>query len=287
MTSRSFAGGHFWRRHSLSEVPRYKENSMRFQQIRGATSIVTFGGIRFLIDPFFAPKGAFPPVPSPYNELKNPLVELPLPVEDIIKVDAVIVTHMHHFDHFDTYAARALPSSLPVFTQSAGEAEDMRGLGFLHVRPLEPEGTDFGGVRLYRREALHGDGVTAAYYYQKYGLPSEACGVLFQASGEKSLYVAGDTLWYEGVRRTIEAYSPGVIVLNAANAQVYDGTPILMGVDGLEEVALAAPKAEIIATHLDAVNHARVGRMELKRFVNAHGLSGRVHIPTDGETLSF
>ena len=41
---------------------------MEFQQIRGATSIVTFGGLRFLIDPFFAPKGSTPPIPSPYND---------------------------------------------------------------------------------------------------------------------------------------------------------------------------------------------------------------------------
>ena len=51
---------------------------MEFQQIRGATSIVTFGGLRFLIDPFFAPKGSTPSSPSPYNDFPNPLVELPL-----------------------------------------------------------------------------------------------------------------------------------------------------------------------------------------------------------------
>ena len=37
-----------------------------------------------------------PPIPSPYNNSPNPLVELPLPVEEIVSVDAVIVTHMHH-----------------------------------------------------------------------------------------------------------------------------------------------------------------------------------------------
>ena len=81
---------------------------MQFQEIRGATSIVTFGGLRLLVDPFLAPKGSFPPVPSPYNEFPNPLVELPLPIEQIVTVDAVIVTHMHHFDHFDGAAARLL-----------------------------------------------------------------------------------------------------------------------------------------------------------------------------------
>lgn len=260
---------------------------MQFQQIRGATSIITLSGKKFLIDPFLAPRGTYPPVPSPYNSFSNPLVELPLPVSDIIAVDAVIVTHMHHFDHFDDYAAKALPRTLPLFVQSEKEANDMRGLGFVNVTPLTATGVKCGSVMLYRTDALHGDGVTAAYYYQKYGFPPEACGVVFQAPDEKVFYAAGDTLWYDGVRQAIEKFKPEVIALNAANAQMYDGTPILMGVDGVREVAQAAPEAMLIATHMDAVNHARVDRAALKKFTETEGLSSRFFIPEDGDTLTF
>lgn len=52
--------------------------------------------------------------PSPYNNFSNPLVELPLSASEIIAVDAVIVTHMHHFDHFDDHAAKALPKTMPM-----------------------------------------------------------------------------------------------------------------------------------------------------------------------------
>lgn len=260
---------------------------MLFQQIRGATSIITFNNKKFLIDPFLAPKGTFPPVPSPYNNFSNPLVELPLPVSEIIAVDAVIVTHMHHFDHFDNHAAKALPKTMPMFVQSEKEAQDMRMLGFANVTALTDAGVTFGDVTLHRTDALHGDGVTAAYYYQKFGLPAEACGVIFRAPGEKVFYAAGDTLWYDGVRRAIEKYKPEVIALNAANAQLYDGTPILMGVDGVKEVAQAAPDAILIATHMDAVNHARVSRDDLKKFAGANGLEQRLHIPDNGEIIKL
>lgn len=200
-------------------------------------------------------------------------------------VDAVIVTHMHHFDHFDDNAAKALPKTMPMFVQSEKEAGDMRELGFTNVTALTDAGVTFDGVTLYRTEALHGDGVTAAYYYQKIGLPAEACGVVFRAQGEKTFYVAGDTLWYDGVRQAIEKYKPEIIALNAANAQMYDGTPILMGVDGVKEVAQAAPDAILIATHMDAVNHARVSREDLKKFGKTNGLSQRLHIPEDGEIV--
>lgn len=258
---------------------------MQFHQIRGATSIVTYGGQRFLVDPFFAPRGSCPPIPSPYNTLANPLVELPLPVETIIAVDAVIITHMHHFDHFDTCAAQALPGTMPVFVQSEKEAADMRALGFGNVTPLDAEGVSFRGVHLHRTEALHGDGVTAAYYYRKFALPAEACGFVLRAPGEKVFYAAGDTLWFDGVQHAITQYRPQVIALNAANAQMYDGTPILMGVDGVREVALAAPGATLIATHMDAVNHACLNRAGLRAFAETEGLTRRLLIPADGEIL--
>ncbi len=260
---------------------------MIFRQIRGATSIITFKGKKFLIDPFLAPRGTVPSVPSPYNDSPNPLVDLPVPVSEIIAVDAVIVTHMHHFDHFDDCAAKALPEGMPMFVQSEKESGDMRNLGFADVTVLTERGVNFHDVTLYRTDALHGDGVTAAYYYRKYGFPSDACGVVFKALGEKVFYVAGDTLWYDGVRRAIEKHTPEIIALNAANAQMYDGTPILMGVDGVKEVALAAPDAVLIATHMDAVNHARLSRRGLRKFAKVAGLEQRLYIPEDGESVSF
>ena len=51
------------------------------------------------------------------------------------------------------------------------------------------------------------------------------------------------------------------------------------------EVCRAAPSAAIVATHLEAVNHAVLGRAELRAFLDEHGLSARVAIPADGETI--
>ena len=108
-----------------------------------------------------------------------------------------------------------------------------------------------------------------------------------KAPGEKTLYLAGDTLWYDGIETNLDVYRPEVIVLNPANAQMYDGAPILMGQDGLMEVAKFAPQAKIIASHLDAVNHARVSRADIRKFSKENNLEDRVLIPLDGETLTF
>lgn len=260
---------------------------MIFQQIRGATIKVTFAGKTFLIDPWLADKGAFPPVPSPYNDQRNPLVGLPLPIEKIIDADAVIVTHMHHFDHFDEAARKALPKDRPIFTQSDKEVGDMRDLGFSNVTALRDDGLEFEGVTLYRTDGEHGQGEAAERNYEQMGLPGEASGVVFSQSGEPTVYVAGDTIWSAGVEEAITKHQPAVIILNVAQAAFQDGTPILIGTDGLHQASQAAPKAVIIASHLDAVNHARLTRDDIRKFVAEHDLSSRVRVPQDGETYSF
>lgn len=260
---------------------------MKFQQIRGATVLVTFGDKTFLIDPFFAAKGSTPPIPSPYNNSPNPLVALPVSIQELVSVDAVIVTHMHHFDHFDEAARDAIPKDKPMFTQNEGEAEDMRQLGFQNVTALKDSGVPFGEITLFRTDAAHGLGEASDKNYKAFGIPADASGVVFKHPDEKTLYIAGDTIWYVGVKEAIDRHQPEIIVLNAALAAFPDETPILMGTDGLYEVAKEAPTAVIIASHLDAVNHARIGREEMRHFVEEKKLTKRVYIPKDGEVIDF
>ena len=63
-------------------------DTMKFQQIRSATAIITYGGVRFLIDPWLSEKDAYPPIPgSPHPELRCPIHELPMPVEKIMETE--------------------------------------------------------------------------------------------------------------------------------------------------------------------------------------------------------
>jgi hypothetical protein len=40
------------------------------------------------------------------------------------------------------------------------------------------------------------------------------CGVVLKHPNEKILYVAGDTIWYEGVQEAIDTNNPEIIVVN-------------------------------------------------------------------------
>ena len=82
---------------------------MKITQIRNATIILEYGGLRFLVDPMLGPRGSFPPFPMVKDKRRNPLEELPFSVDKILNnIDAVIITHTHA-DHLDESALNAIP----------------------------------------------------------------------------------------------------------------------------------------------------------------------------------
>ncbi|KPB94511.1 hypothetical protein ALQ72_00414 [Pseudomonas syringae pv. maculicola] len=257
------------------------------QQVRNATVKISYGGTTFLIDPMLSKKGTYPGFENTYrSDLRNPLVDLTESPEKVISgVDAVIVTHTH-LDHWDDAAQRALPKDIPLFTQHEEDAKLIRSQGFKNVRVLTDEG-EFGGVKITKTGGQHGtDKMYAAPPLAK--LLGEAMGVVFQAPGYKTLYLAGDTIWRKEVDQTIEKYHPEVIVLNAGKAKVngFEGA-IIMGEEDVLRASKAAKDAKIVAVHMDAVNHMSLTRKELRTYVKDHGIENRVEIPEDGASLEF
>ena len=228
---------------------------MKLQQIRNAALRISYAGKIFLTDPWLAGKGAMGTIAStpfrcryPEQEhLPMPLCDLPMPVEKVLEgVDACIVTHVHP-DHIDMAAdgtvGAMLPKNMPVFVQSDADAAVLRRSGFARVELLS-ETSAFGDIRLVKTPGLHGT-------EQPCG-PS--CGVVFRHPAEPTLYVAGDTIWFDGVAATLAACRPDVIVLNACAAELVDY--------GLT-------------------------RGSMRERLARRGLSDRVLMPDDGETYGF
>jgi L-ascorbate metabolism protein UlaG (beta-lactamase superfamily) len=265
-----------------------QETTQQVQHIRNATMKITYGDTTFLIDPMLAEQGAYPGFENTYrSELRNPLVGLPMPAEDVIVgVDAVIVTHTH-LDHWDDAAREALPKHIPLFAQNAADAELVRSQGFSDVRILDGS-AEFGGVQLHKTGGQHGS--DAIYAIPELAqLLGDVMGVVFEAPGQKTIYVVGDTVWRDEVEWALERYKPEVIVLNAGAAEVtgFEGDPIIMGKEDTLRTHQAAPNATIIAVHMDAVNHMTLSRDELADYVQEKGIQDHVSIPADGEVISF
>ncbi|WP_458129812.1 MBL fold metallo-hydrolase [Pseudomonas sp. Z2-11] len=262
-------------------------HKLDLQQVRNATVKITYGETTFLIDPMLAKKGAYPGFENTYrSNLRNPLVDLTESPEKVIAgVDAVIVTHTH-LDHWDDAAQKALPKDIPLFAQHEEDAQLIRSQGFKNVRVLTDE-AEFGGVKITKTGGQHGTD-------EMYAVPAlakplgEAMGVVFQAPGYKTLYLAGDTIWRSEVDQAINQYRPEVIVLNAGKAKMagFDGS-IIMGEEDVLRASKAAKNAQIVAVHMDAINHMSLTREELRAYVKKQGIEGRVDIPEDGASLEF
>ena len=70
------------------------------------------------------------------SELFNPLIELPLPLDEILKyVTCVMVTHTN-LDHWDLYNESLIKKDLLVYIQHAADAHFIRIKGFKNVKVL-------------------------------------------------------------------------------------------------------------------------------------------------------
>ncbi|MDM5133265.1 MBL fold metallo-hydrolase [Aeromonas piscicola] len=256
---------------------------MQITQVRNATLLINYAGTRFLIDPMLAAKGTLPAFAGTANShLRNPLVELPLSLAEILNVDAVIVTH-DHLDHWDPVAQQQLPKHLPLFVQHQKDADTICASGFTDVRLLS-EQAEFAGILLQQTEGQHGNDQVMAVLAERLG---EVCGVVFSHPQEKTLYLAGDTVWNEMVAQSLRQHGPEVIILNCGDAQVPGLGSIIMGKEDVRAVYQAAPQATLIASHMEAVNHAVLSRKELRDYLAEYGMADRVRVPENGDILSL
>ncbi len=250
---------------------------MHLRLLRNATLKLDYAGRTILIDPDFGPKHSRP---SFTGRSPNPVVELPTSTDDILDgVELVIVSHLHE-DHFDSVAMALVPKHLPIICQPGDEAT-IRDAGFEDVTPLL-DTTTWNGITLTRREGSYGLGPVV----EKMG---PVMGFSLDATGEPSVYWAGDTVLYPPVADTIARTGPDIIVTHfLRRAGGWDGDLIVMDAEQTLAVCAASPRSIVVATHMEALDHATISRRDLRHAAEARGHSGRAAADTGGrETVAF
>ncbi|MBL3824287.1 MULTISPECIES: MBL fold metallo-hydrolase [unclassified Marinobacter] len=257
---------------------------MKITQLRNATVIIEANNRVILLDPMLAPKGSIPALKYlTRRRQRNPLVELPENANALLeRVTHCLITHCQkgHFDHLDRAAVKWLREhQVPtICMQDDADYLVRKGLKVSVLEPRDDEQAFLGGTIL-PIPCVHGYGLVG-------NLMAHGHGFFIRLPGEPSLYIAGDTVLTEEVKKCLTHRQPDVSVLPAGGARFDLGDEIIMGGD---EVIAASHLSSgiVVANHLEALDHCPVSRKNLARLCQRENLQGKLLIPADGQTLTF
>lgn len=246
------------------------------QLIRNATLVIEYNGKKILVDPMFSPKGT---IDSWAGIQRNPTVELKMPLEEIVKdVDLVLVSHSHE-DHFDKFASQKLDKSIDLIIQPA-DVDFFKKENFTNATVLE-DNKVWNGINIHRIEGQHGSGEVLK-------MMGKTSGFVLQAKNQPTVYIVGDAIWTEDIKKTIKKFKPDYIIVNSGGAliQGFENVPIIMDEAQTMELIKNSGKAKVIAVHMDALDHCRTTRSSLKKKAAELKIStDKLMIPGDGEMI--
>lgn len=248
--------------------------------IGGPTALVEFGGVRLLTDPTFDPAGGeYPSGAATLRKLTGPA----LMPEALDGFDYVLLSHDHHFDNLDSEGRAALARAKAVFTTNEGAQRlggNSRGLKAWESVDLETSGGC--GLRVVATPARHGPA------RMERG-PVRGFVAFFADDPQRSIYVAGDTVWYEGVAEVARRFPVRVAILNLGAARVPEVGPfhLTMTAEEAVEAARAFSRAAIVPLHFEGWAHFSEGRTEIAAAFTQAGLAGRIRWLEAGKAVEI
>jgi L-ascorbate metabolism protein UlaG (beta-lactamase superfamily) len=241
----------------------------RFTYIGGATALVEFSGLRFLTDPSFDPPGTeFRSGAYVLQRTSGPALD----PESLPSVDAVLLSHDHHFDNLDGSGRQFLPRARRVLTTKEG-AERLGG----NAAGLDPwESTTIS--------APHGAQVvvtaTPARHGPAGGDRGPVIGFILSVSDkpDPAVYVSGDTVWYDAIEEIARRFPIrcAVLFMGAARVEAVGPHHLTLTAQEAVQVARTMPDARIIPLHFEGWRHFSEGRADIETAFREAGLGNRL-----------
>lgn len=256
---------------------------MQIHFLRNATFVIHTAQHHILIDPMLGPRGHLPPLSFMRHPLRrNPLVDLPVTASASLEaITTALITHCRygHADHLDKTGAEFLAEQqIPVYCNHLDDRYLQRkGLKTIPLQLNQPQ--PFLDGTLTPVKTQHGYGLIGK-------MMGPGMGYILRLPDEPTVYISGDTVLTDTVRRVLHEEKPDIAIMAAGGASLDIGQPILMSLaEQLDFVRLAPHK--VIAMHLEALNHCPITRSELRAALEQANLAAKVFIPADGDMLDF
>jgi L-ascorbate metabolism protein UlaG (beta-lactamase superfamily) len=233
---------------------------LRLTHIGGPTTLLEFAGWRILTDPTFDEAGRTYHFGLGTSSRKT--TGPAIPVAELGAVDAVLLTHDHHADNLDD-AGRALLASVPiVITTTAGATRlggTTRGLQPWATTRLETAGRP--AIEVTATACRHGPPLSRPLVGDVIGFALEWDG---QAHGV--LWISGDTVLHDGVRRVADRLTVSLAVLHLGEARFPITGPVrytMTAADGLQLCRAIRPRV-VVPVHYEGWSHFRQGRAAIE-----------------------
>lgn len=223
-------------------------DEIKIKYIGGATALFEVAGLRFLTDPTFdATDTKYANSAYVLHKTKQPLIS----IEEIGKIDFVLLSHDHHFDNLDNNGRLLLSSVDKVFTTTAGAKRlGANCIGLENWEAAEVDTKDGRILQIIGTPCRHGPAD---------GDRGPVTGFLLNFVGceEGAVYITGDTVWFEGIVEVARRYHVNMVVpfLGAAVVKEVGSAHLTMTVDEAIQVATLFDKATIVPLHFEGWEH--------------------------------
>jgi len=234
--------------------------TVRVTHVGGPTTLIEAAGWRLLTDPTFDAPGRR--YSFGWGTSSRKLDGPALAADALGALDAVLVSHDQHADNLDDAGRKLLPDAGTVVTTQAGArrlASDvgpsaLHGLAPWQTVTLEADGKPT--IEVTATPCRHGPPLSRP-------IVGDVIGFALRWDGQEhgALWVTGDTVLYDDVRRVPERVDVGTLVAHLGRVQFPITGPLrysMKAADALELARLARPHT-IVPVHYEGWAHFREG----------------------------
>lgn len=239
----------------------------RLTLIGGPTVLIEFAGFRLLTDPTFDGPGEYP---LPHVTLKKTSAPA-MSAADVGHIDAVLLSHDQHADNLDHGGRAFLPAAKRVLTTVAGASRlGGNAIGLAPWQTNDIASKDGAMLRVTATPARHGPAGIEP-------LSGDVIGFVVEANDGASIYVTGDTVWFDGAAEVARRFKIGIVVLFAGAARTRGALHLTMTVNDAIETAHAFPEATIVPVHCTGWAHFSQSCDDVTSAFTALGIAQRLH----------
>ncbi len=247
----------------------------------GATYLIEFGSFRLLTDPGFDPEGT-EKSEGPGHDLKKTMSP-PIPADKIGRIDAVLLSHAHHYDNLDNAGKAMLPQWGRVLT-TPDAAEVLGGNAEALAAWESTELTNSQGesITITATPAVHTSNPEIR------GAVGETSGFMLEWDGQQNgaFYVTGDTVWTDDIEKVGRRFSVGTAILNMGAANVPAVGDIRLTMNGEEgaRVATTLGLKNAYPAHFEGWLHYKEGREGIESAFEKSGVRDRLNMLDPGQS---